>query len=125
LYRDALDYQSTAVMQFNVAATYRQLGDANNALSALETAVAMDRQYGLRQDAEDNAGLLLPTLRFCVPIARARCNLTEKFSAYRINLDPLYFAGAGNSGARHRLAMVIVHAVHVTKANPVHALRYE
>jgi tetratricopeptide (TPR) repeat protein len=59
LYRDALDYQSAAVMQFNVAATYQQLNDADDALAALEAAVVMDREYGLRKDAEDNSRLLL------------------------------------------------------------------
>jgi tetratricopeptide (TPR) repeat protein len=59
LYRDALDYQSTAIMQFNVAATYQELADANGAVSALEAAIAMDREYGFRKDAEDNSRLLL------------------------------------------------------------------
>jgi hypothetical protein len=59
LYRDAFDYQSAAVMQFNVAATYQQLNDADHALAALEAAIAMDREYGLRKDAEDNTRLLL------------------------------------------------------------------
>ncbi len=59
LYRDALDYQSAAIMQFDVAATYQQLNDADHALAALEAAVAMDREYGFRKDAEDNTRLLL------------------------------------------------------------------
>jgi tetratricopeptide (TPR) repeat protein len=59
LYRDAFDYQSAAIMQFNIAAAYQQLNDADNALTALETAVAMDRDYGFRKDAEDNTRLLL------------------------------------------------------------------
>ncbi|HXL69788.1 MAG TPA: hypothetical protein VN935_01000 [Rhizomicrobium sp.] len=59
LYRDALDYQSAAIMQFNIAAAYQQLNDADNALAALETTVAMDRDYGFRNDAEDNTRLLL------------------------------------------------------------------
>jgi tetratricopeptide (TPR) repeat protein len=59
LYRDALDYQSAAVMQFNVAATYQQLNDAGHALAALEAAIAMDRDYGFRKDAEDNTRLVL------------------------------------------------------------------
>jgi tetratricopeptide (TPR) repeat protein len=59
LHRDALDYQSAAIMQFNVAATDQQLGDVNAAVSALGAAVAMDREYGFRKDAEDNTKLLL------------------------------------------------------------------
>lgn len=59
LYRDAFDYRSAAIMQFNVAATYRKLGDADNALAGLKAAIAMDRDCGLQQDAEDNDRLLL------------------------------------------------------------------
>jgi tetratricopeptide (TPR) repeat protein len=59
LYRDALDYQSMAVMQFNVGVTYRMLGEEATAVSALETAIAMDREYGFREDAQDNYNLLL------------------------------------------------------------------
>ena len=59
LYREALDYQSAAVMQFNVAATLHDLGDAGAAIAALETAIAMDREFGFRDDAADNTSLLL------------------------------------------------------------------
>ena len=59
LYRDAFDYQSAAIMQFDIAATYQQLNDADDALAALKAAVAMDREYGFRKDAEDNIKLLL------------------------------------------------------------------
>ena len=58
LYRDALDYQSMAVMQFNVAVTQRMLGDNDAAVGSLESALAMDREYGFRQDADDNGKLL-------------------------------------------------------------------
>ena len=59
LYRDALDYQSAAVMQFNVAATLHALDDSEAAKIALETAITMDRAYGFRDDAQDNTSLLL------------------------------------------------------------------
>ena len=58
LYRDALDYQSMAIMQFNVAVTQRMLGDNDAAVASLESALAMDREYGFRQDAVDNNNLL-------------------------------------------------------------------
>jgi putative ABC transport system permease protein len=45
--------------------------------------------------------------------------------AYRINLSPLYFVGAGTAALVIAWATVIVHAAHVAKANPIHALRYE
>lgn len=59
LYRNALDYPSTTIMQFNVAVTYHLLGDTDAALSALESAIGMDREYGFRKDAQDNSRLLL------------------------------------------------------------------
>jgi len=45
--------------------------------------------------------------------------------AYRISLSPLYFVGAGAVALLIAWATVIVHAAHVARANPVHALRYE
>jgi tetratricopeptide (TPR) repeat protein len=59
LYRNALDYRSMAVMQYNVAVTYQALGDSTNALAALAEAIAIDREFGLRADAQDNYALLL------------------------------------------------------------------
>jgi putative ABC transport system permease protein len=45
--------------------------------------------------------------------------------AYRISLNPLYFAGAGLAALVIAWATVIVHAARVARANPIHALRYE
>jgi putative ABC transport system permease protein len=45
--------------------------------------------------------------------------------AYRISLNPLYFVGAGVAALVIAWATVIVHAAHVARANPIHALRYE
>ena len=59
LYRDALDYQSSAIMQFNVAAAEHELGQGSAAISALNAAIAMDREYGYFDDAQDNCKLLL------------------------------------------------------------------
>jgi tetratricopeptide (TPR) repeat protein len=58
LYRDALDYQSMAVMQYDAGITRRMLGDDPAAMAALETAIEMDREYGFHQDEEDNSKLL-------------------------------------------------------------------
>jgi tetratricopeptide (TPR) repeat protein len=58
LYRDALDYRSAAISQFNAANTHRLLGDDELSIAALEIAIDMDREYGFRQDAEDNNRLL-------------------------------------------------------------------
>jgi hypothetical protein len=59
LYRDDFDAVSMATMQFNVAATYHELGEDTAALAALETAIKMDREYGFRDDANDNYRTLL------------------------------------------------------------------
>jgi tetratricopeptide (TPR) repeat protein len=59
LYRDALDYQSSAIMQFNIAAAGHELGHDSAAISALNAAIAMDREYGYFDDAQDNYKLLL------------------------------------------------------------------
>lgn len=58
LYRDALDYESMTVAQFNVAVTQRLLGDNGASLASLEAAIAADKEFGLHQDAAENAGLL-------------------------------------------------------------------
>jgi tetratricopeptide (TPR) repeat protein len=54
LYEAALDYHSMAVMQFNVGVTEDLLGDHAAAVEALEAALAMDREFGFRDDARDN-----------------------------------------------------------------------
>lgn len=58
LYRDGLDYQSAVIMRFNEAATLHALGEDAQASEALQAAIAMDRDYGFRDDAEDNVRLL-------------------------------------------------------------------
>jgi hypothetical protein len=57
-YRDALDYKSMAIMQFNVGVTQRMLGENDAAVASLESTVAMDREFGFRQEVEDNSKLL-------------------------------------------------------------------
>jgi len=58
LYRDALDYKSMAIMQFNVGVAQRMLGDNDAAVASLESTVSMDREFGFRQEVEDNSKLL-------------------------------------------------------------------
>jgi hypothetical protein len=57
-YRTAFYYDSMAVMQYNVAQSYVDLGDKAQAIKELETAIAIDRTYGLRRDAEENFRVL-------------------------------------------------------------------
>jgi hypothetical protein len=47
-----------AIMQFNVGVTQRMLGDNDASVASLESALAMDREYGFHQDAEGNSKLL-------------------------------------------------------------------
>ena len=58
LYREALDYQSMVVMQFDVAATQRLLGNDAAAVAALQSTIDLDHEYGFRDDASDNSELL-------------------------------------------------------------------
>jgi hypothetical protein len=59
LYRDDLDYSSMAVMQFNLSVTERLLGHNAAAVTALQSAIGMAREYGLRDDAAADYQLLL------------------------------------------------------------------
>ena len=59
LYRDALDAVSMATMQFNASLAYRSLGDDDAAVASLQATLAMDREYGFVDDAEENYRLLL------------------------------------------------------------------
>ena len=59
LYRDAFDYRSMVIMQFDVATTLYRLGQKAPAIAALQSAIDLDREYGFRHDAEVNYGALL------------------------------------------------------------------
>ncbi|HKU63736.1 MAG TPA: ABC transporter permease [Rhizomicrobium sp.] len=45
--------------------------------------------------------------------------------AYRITLNPFYFAAAGLAALLIAWATILGHALRVARANPIHALRYE
>jgi hypothetical protein len=59
LYRNAFDYRSMVMMQVDVADALHELGDQVAALAALQTALDMDRDLGLPDDAREHAKLLL------------------------------------------------------------------
>ena len=59
LYRNAFDYRSMAITQFEVGIVLHQLGESTAALAALQTALDMDREYGFQDDARENYKLLL------------------------------------------------------------------
>jgi tetratricopeptide (TPR) repeat protein len=56
LYREAFD---AVAMVFNAAMASASLGDTGTAISALQKAIDMDREYGFDDDARDNYELLL------------------------------------------------------------------
>jgi tetratricopeptide (TPR) repeat protein len=59
LYRDAFDAVAMVTMQFNTGVTYRRLGDDRAADVALRATIELDREYGYREDAQENYALLL------------------------------------------------------------------
>lgn len=59
LYRNVFDYRSMVIMQFDAAIALRQMGEKSAAMTALHAALDTDRQYGFRDDAEQNYKLLL------------------------------------------------------------------
>ncbi|MGH8217334.1 MAG: hypothetical protein ACREUT_02005 [Steroidobacteraceae bacterium] len=59
LYRDAFDYHSMVIMQFDAGIPLHRLGQKTAAIAALRAAIAMDREYGFLKDTEENYGLLL------------------------------------------------------------------
>ncbi len=58
LFRQGYDYQSMAVMQYDVASTYRLLGDRDQAIATLTSALGMDAEFGFAADATENGDLL-------------------------------------------------------------------
>ncbi len=93
--------------------------------------IGVRKVFGAR--TRDIVGLLL--WQFSIPVLAANViawpaayfylrGWLESY-AYRIPLSPLYFVGAGAAALVIAWATVIVHAAHVARANPVHALRYE
>ena len=59
LYKDEFDAVSMVTMQFNLGVTYHELGESSAAFAALQTALQMDRDYGFREDANDNYRTIL------------------------------------------------------------------
>jgi len=59
LHTDSFDYRAAVIMHFNTAVVLHQLGDTAAATTALESTLAMDREFGFQDDAEENYRLLL------------------------------------------------------------------
>jgi len=101
------------------------------------TAERRTREIGIRKvfgaRTRDIVGLLL--WQFSIPVLLANAiawpvawyylhRWLEGY-AYRISLNPLYFAGVGLAALVIAWLTVVGHAVRVARSNPVHALRYE
>jgi putative ABC transport system permease protein len=95
------------------------------------------KEIGIRKTfgARTRDIILLLLWQFSIPVLMANLlawpvayfylhNWLEGY-AYRISLNPAYFVGVGLGALLIAWATVIVHAAHVARANPIHALRYE
>jgi len=85
LYREALDYRAMAVMQFNAAALLLELGQAGGATAELQTAIALDREFGFEADARDNYARLIAWTHDPAGAARA-AQLMSDFPRRRVTL---------------------------------------
>ncbi len=101
------------------------------------TAGRRTKEIGIRKvfGARDGDVILLLLWQFSIPVLVANLiawpvawyylhGWLEGF-AYRITLNPLYFAGVGLAALAIAWATVLTHALRVAGANPIHALRYE
>ena len=59
LYRDVFDYRSMVILQSDASMVLHQLGETAAALSGVQAALQMDREYGFHDDARENYQLLL------------------------------------------------------------------
>jgi putative ABC transport system permease protein len=101
------------------------------------TAGRRTREIGVRKvfGARDRDIIALLLWQFSIPVLIANLiawpiawyylrHWLEGF-AYRISLNPLYFAGVGLAALLIAWATILGHAVRMARANPIHALRYE
>jgi putative ABC transport system permease protein len=101
------------------------------------TAGRRTKEIGIRKvfGARDRDLVVLLLWQFSIPVLVA--NLIAwpiawyylhgwlKGFAYRITLNPLYFAGVGLAAMLIAWATILTHALKVARANPINALRYE
>ena len=101
------------------------------------TAGRRTKEIGLRKvfGARDRDVIIMLLWQFSIPVLIA--NLIAwplawyylhdwlKGFAYRIDLNPAYFAGVGLAALLIAWFTILGHALRVARANPIHALRYE
>ncbi len=101
------------------------------------TAGRRTKEIGIRKvfGARDRDVVTLLLWQFSVPVLIANLiawpvawhylqDWLESF-AYRIDLNPVYFAGVGLAALLIAWVTILGHALRVARANPIHALRYE
>lgn len=85
LYRGQFAYRSMVIMQFDAAIAWRRAGEQSAALAALQSALAMDREFGFEDDARQNYSLLL-TWRDEPATAAAIARLMKDFPRRHVTL---------------------------------------
>jgi putative ABC transport system permease protein len=101
------------------------------------TAGRRTKEIGIRKvfGARNRNVLLMLLWQFSIPVLAANLiawplawyylsHWLQGF-AYRISLNPLIFAGVGMVALLIAWATILIHAMRVARANPIHALRYE
>ena len=101
------------------------------------TAARRTKEIGIRKVFGARTGDILQLLlwQFSVPVLIANViawpvayyylhHWLEGY-AFRVTLNPLYFLAAGLAALGIAWITVIAHAIHVARANPINALRYE
>lgn len=85
LYRRQFAYRFMVIMQVDAALAWRRAGEKAAALTALESALAMDREFGFEDDARQNYALLL-TWRNEPATRAAIARLMKDFPRRRVTL---------------------------------------
>jgi hypothetical protein len=118
LYQDTFDYPAMLTMQFNAAVTYQALRDTAAAQSALKAVIDGDREYGFRDDAEENYAVLLnwshadqTTTPDRTPLADQVAALMQDFPQRSTTLRFAWVAGDNGINLKNQSVRVIGNTV--------------